>query len=206
MYQQIYCTLKGGQMPFAHEKEPRSWAIQQYFHCRPKIAGKKVSTINPQTKHEINKYYINIPVIGLTTKETPDQAKAIGFDPVAPVISEVSNNPEEDMVSTKLPIYTPEAYIHLDISDMPLPKGLTGEIWVLQIIDHKDHETYTDIAKALCSQFPDVTILITTVFKKICEDDSVEGIPIFPGLIHSDRYCPIGISNITDISDSIKSK
>lgn len=190
-------------MPYAFEKDPQSWAIQQFFHCRPEVAGKKISTINPHTRHEINSYYMNIPVIGLTTKETPDQAKAIGFDAVAPTICTVSNNPEEDMGNTKLPIYTPEAYVHLDVSDMPLPKGLPGKVWVMQIIDDKNRDIYTNVAKALCAQFPDVTILITIVFKKINEDDSIDGIPIFPGLSHSDRYCPIGISNITDITNSI---
>lgn len=134
-------------MPVVTE-DPMSFKIEDFLAALTAANDDYFFMINPETWEPIDKVWLNIPVIGLSTY---DRSKDAPLDfKTKTKKSEISDNDR----------YEPQAQLVLDIPTQDLPKDIQGLIWVLQVKNFEMLETFRPIADALAEEFK-VTIIIS---------------------------------------------
>lgn len=151
--------FKGGTVPVLVEKpfsvEIINSVLDMYSEELP------ISVLDPDTGLEIILRIPNMPIIGLTSQETPNHQRSLGFLPG-------TNNKADDYEAeerSNRPSFEPEALFLIDVDPRRLPQGVTNA-WVIQVVDQKNEDLYIKLAKKLSAKFDDQTIIVTSAYSK----------------------------------------
>lgn len=175
-------------MPVLFEN-PLSFEIEKMLIALPKIQGKKLSLIDPNTGFEIYNTLVNIPQIGLTFQETPSQKGTFGFVPGNKSVDDSNHN------DPLRPTFEPEAILILDVGEITLPDSTdTKSVWILQVTNKKDEKLFAVVAKVLSKHFNDKTIIISCIFMPNVDPDITDSTPPKPPKFNNGALSPVGIS------------
>lgn len=120
-----------------------------------------ISVLDPDTGLEIILRIPNIPIIGLTSQETPNHRRSLGFLPA----SDNQTDDYEAEESSNRPSFEPEALFLIDVDPRRLPEGVT-DAWVIQVVDQKNEDLYIKLAKNLSAKFDDKNIIVTSAYSE----------------------------------------
>lgn len=174
-------------MPVLIEK-PRSFDVEKFLLAISKAKKLNLSLINPDSGQEIYHRLVNIPIIGLTFKPTPDHDAPLGFLPKLDCGDKEEQTDEDD---PSRPTFSPEALLVLDVDPKDLPEKV-DYAWVLQVEDKRDEKAYVEIADLLSTQFNE-TIIVSSAHMDNPDPDVVDGQPSNPKFPGSAPFCPIVI-------------
>ncbi|HBC44775.1 MAG: hypothetical protein UX01_C0018G0008 [Candidatus Collierbacteria bacterium GW2011_GWB2_45_17] len=161
-------------------EKPLSFEIEDFLAALAARNDDFFFMINPETWKPIDKVWLNIPTIGLSTHDRSKDGP-LGFK----TKTKKPELPDNDT-------YEPEAQLVLDVPSQNLPQGIDGLIWVLQVRNFEMLETFRPIADALAEEFK-VTIIMSP--SQINDSDPMhrEPQPVDPQLPKGAQFNPIVI-------------
>jgi hypothetical protein len=182
-------------MPKLAREDPPSFDVERFILSLQFDDGSILSLLNPGPDGsgrgpEIFYTLLNIPIIGMTFRPTPNQANHFGFVPNG---SCNTDNCQDDPGS----VFDSEALLVLDVdSSMKLPTEFrNSETWIIQVKDSQDEDRYTLVAEALIQKFG-VNVIITSASMKRTARYTEAGIPVDPKYPKGALWCPIGVTRI----------
>jgi len=161
-------------------EKPLSFEIEDFLAALAARNDDFFFMINPETWKPIDKIWLNIPTIGLSTHDRSKDGP-LGF-------KTKTKKPELPDNS----IYEPEAQLVLDVPAQNLPKDIEGLVWVLQVRNFEMLETFRPIADALAEEFK-TTIIMSPSQINDPDPKHLESRPVDPRFPLGPKFHPIVI-------------
>lgn len=138
------------------EEKPLSFEIEDFLAALAARNKNYFFMIDPETSLAIDRIWLNIPRIGLSTLDR-SKGKSLGFQTKT---TELGSDDQKE--------YFVEALLILDVPSGSLPPEVKGEAWILQVKDFEKMDEFRPIAEALSDHFK-VHIVMTP--SQINDDD-----------------------------------